>query len=87
MKRTLKTVTVLLAIAVMVASLAACGSKKTGGTDNALLQGIFEKLTANAEYSQWKSGFGATTIEEKLDGDSIVISAKGEEGVNGDSCT
>ena len=62
-------------------------AKKTGGTDNTLLQGILEKLTANAEYSQWKFGFGATTIEEKLDGDSIVISAKGEEGVNGDSCT
>lgn len=84
MKQTLKILTALLVIATLVMAFSACGSKKTGGTDNTLLQGIFEKLTANAEYSQWKSGFGATTIEEKLDGDSIVISAKGEEGVNGD---
>ena len=79
MKQTLKILTALLVIATLVMPFSACGSKKTGETDNTLLQGIFEKLTANAEYSQWKSGFGATTIEEKLDGDSIVISAKGQD--------
>ena len=47
------------------------------------MQGIFDKLTANADYAEWKSSFSATTFEEKLDGDSIVCSATGEEGMNG----
>ena len=48
------------------------------------MQGVFEKLTANEDYLEWKSSFSSTAVNEKLDGDSIVFSAKGEEGVNGD---
>ena len=61
-------------------AFASCGEKK-----NELMQGIYEKLTAaDSSYSEWKSGFNATTFEEKLDGEAIVITAKGEEGMNGE---
>ena len=83
MKKTVKMMIALLAVAAMLLSLAACGTKK-GGSDSELLQGIFDKLTANTEYTEWKSYFNATTFEEKLNGDSIVITAKGDEGVNGE---
>ena len=83
MKKTGKIIIALFAVAVMLLSMAACGGN-AGKTDGNLMQGIFDKLTASADYNEWKSGFNTTTFEEKLDGNSIVISAKGEEGMNGD---
>ena len=82
MKKTMKKMIALLAAVAMLFSLAACGGE-AGKTDASVMQGIFDKLTANADYAEWKSGFSATTFEEKLDGDSIVCSAAGEEGMNG----
>ena len=83
MKRIIKPLALLLAVAVLCLSLAACGKSK-GATGAELMQGIFDKLTANAEYNEWKASFNATTIEEKLDGTTITVSAAGEEGLNGD---
>ena len=82
MKTTIKNMAALLAAFAMLFSLAACGGE-AGRKDASLMQDVFDKLTANADYIEWKSGFSATTFEEKLDGDSIVCSAAGEEGVNG----
>ena len=80
MKNTIRTIISILAIGAMLLSFAACGEKK-----NELMQGIYEKLTAaDSSYSEWKSGFNATTFEEKLDGEAIVITANGEEGMNGE---
>ena len=81
MKSTMKKILALAAAAAMLLSLAACGGKSGGS--GALMQALFDKLTTDAEYTEWKSYFPATTIEEKLEGDSIVITAKGEEGLNG----
>ena len=83
MKKTRKTLIALLAAAALLLSLAACGATKAPD-GAALMQGIYEKLLANKDYTEWKAMFGATTIEEKLDGQTITISAKGEEGINGD---
>lgn len=83
MKRTVTILISLLAAAAMLLSLSACGGQK-GASADPLMQSLLEKLTANEEYAQWKATFNATTIEEKLDGNSIVFSAKGDEGVNGD---
>ena len=44
----------------------------------------YEKLTANEDYAEWKAQFAGTTFGEKLDGKSIVIKAKGDEGINGE---
>lgn len=73
----------LLMTVTVILSFSACGDNAQK-TDMNLMQGIFEKLTANEDYREWKSGFTSTVIEEKLEGNSIMISAKGEEGVNGD---
>ena len=73
----------LMTVAALLLISASCSGKTQEPQAN-LMQGIFEKLTANEDYLEWKSGFSSTTIEEKLDGDSIVVSAEGEEGVNGD---
>ncbi len=83
MKNTRKTLIALLAAVALLLSLAACGANKAPD-GAALMQGIYEKLLANKDYTEWKAMFSATTVEEKLDGSSIVISAKGEEGLNGD---
>lgn len=82
MKHICKTAVALLAAAALLLSLAACTS--SGGTDSAVLQGIFEKLQTNQEYTDWKNNFSSTTFEEKLDGGKILISAQGDEYVNGD---
>ncbi|MBQ5545844.1 MAG: SH3 domain-containing protein [Clostridia bacterium] len=66
-------------------------AKLVNGTTNvkdtessALMQGVYKKLTAaDSTYTEWKSGFNATTFAQKLDGETIVITAKGEEGLNG----
>lgn len=82
MKKTTKKMIVLLVAVAALLSMAACGGE-AGKKDASVMQGIFDKLTANADYAEWKSSFSATTFEEKLDGDSIVCSATGEEGMNG----
>ena len=82
MKKTTKKMIVLLVAVAALLSMAACGGE-AGKKDASVMQGIFDKLTANADYAEWKSSFSATTFEEKLDGDSIVCSAAGEEGMNG----
>ncbi len=73
----------LLTVAALLTFLASCGNNSQETQPN-LMQGVFEKLTANEDYLEWKSSFSSTAVNEKLDGDSIVFSAKGEEGVNGD---
>lgn len=83
MKRIGLIVISLMTVAALLLISASCSGKTQEPQAN-LMQGIFEKLTANEDYLEWKSGFSSTTIEEKLDGDSIVVSAEGEEGVNGD---
>ena len=70
-EKTTKNLIALLAAVAMLLSMAACGGE-AGKSDASLMQGIFDKLTANADYVEWKSCFSATTFEEKLDGDSIV---------------
>ena len=83
MKKTIRTIISILAIGAMLLSFSACNDKKD--ESESLMQGIYEKLTAaDSSYSEWKSGFNATTFEEKLDGEAIVITAKGEEGMNGE---
>lgn len=80
MKKTIRTIISILTAGLMLMAFASCGEKK-----NELMQGIYEKLTAaDSSYSEWKSGFNATAFEEKLDGEAIVITAKGEEGMNGE---
>lgn len=83
MKKTVKTIVALLTAAALLFALAACGAK-TDGPDANLMQSIYEKLTANKDYAEWKATFNATTFEEKLDGNTITVLAVGEEGVNGE---
>lgn len=84
MKKTIRAIISILAVGAMLLSLAACGGKKDD-TDNSLMQGIYDKLVAaDSGYSQWKADFNTTTFEEKLDGEKITISAKGEEGLDGE---
>ena len=76
-----KAVISVLAAAAMVVAFTACGV----GSGAASLQDIYKKLTASdSDYSQWKSSFASTTFEESLNGDSIVVSASGKEGLNGE---
>ena len=82
MKHFGKMTVAVLAVAALLLSLAACGNG--GEVDSALLQGIFEKLQTNKSYTDWKNNFNSTTFEEKLDGNMILISAEGDEYVNGD---
>ena len=66
----------------MLLSFASCDSKKDAS--ESLMQGIYEKLTATgSSYSEWKADANGTAFTEKLDGETIVITAKGEEGLNG----
>lgn len=85
MKKTLRTIIAMLTAGLMLMTFAACDEKKED-TDNSLMKGIFEKLQANEEYKEWKTAMAGTTIEEKLDGNSIVFSGKGEGdyAINGD---
>lgn len=83
MKRTIRTIISILAVGAMLLSCTACGGKKDESRE--LMQGIFEKLTAaGSSYSDWKADFNATTFAEKLDGEKITVSAKGEEGLDGE---
>ena len=56
--------------------------------EDAIVKGIFEKMTASEEYTKWKSEMkdAGTTVTEKLDGDSIVFIAESKEeyGTNGE---
>lgn len=80
MKKTIRTIVSILAVGAMLLSFTACGGKK-----DELMQGIFDKLTAaGSSYSEWKADFNATTFAEKLDGEKITVSAKGEEGLDGE---
>lgn len=49
--------------------------------EDAIVKGIFEKMTASEEYTKWKSEMkdAGTTVTEKLDGDSIVFIAESKE--------
>ena len=78
MKRTGRIMIALLVVGAMLLSFASCGKKAD------IMSGVYEKLLANADYAQWKSGFTATTFEESLNGDTITVKATGEEGVNGE---
>lgn len=83
MKKTIRTVISILAVGAMLLSFAACGDKKD--ESDALMQGVYDKLiAADSGYSEWKANFNATTFEEKLDGEEITITAKGEEGLDGE---
>lgn len=83
MKKTIRTIISILAVGAMLLSFAACGDKKDGSDD--LMQGVYDKLiAADSGYSEWKANFNATTFEEKLDGEKIAITAKGEEGLDGE---
>ena len=63
MKKTIRTIISILAIGAMLLSFSACNDKKD--ESESLMQGIYEKLTAaDSSYSEWKSGFNATTFEE-----------------------
>ena len=85
MRKTLRTVLAVLSLAVMLLTAVSCAGKPVPTeADPALLQGVFDKLTQNAGYTAWKAGFNGTSFTETLDGDSIVISAKGGEGPAGD---
>ena len=78
-----KKVLALIMAGAMAVSLAACGAKQASNK-GALMQGIYDKLTANEKFIEWKSSFNATSIDTKLDGDNIVINASGDEGLNGE---
>ena len=56
--------------------------------EDAIVKGIFEKMTTSEEYTKWKSEMkdAGTTVTEKLDGDSIVFIAESKEeyGTNGE---
>ena len=84
MKKTIRTIISILAVGAMLLSFAACDDKKD--ESNALMQGIFEKLQADEAYKEMKVSMPGTTIEEKLDGNSIVFSGKseGDYSINGD---
>ena len=49
MKKTTKNLITLLAAVAMLLPMAACGGE-AGKSDASLMQGIFDKLTANADY-------------------------------------
>ncbi|MBQ1441553.1 MAG: hypothetical protein IIZ08_06515 [Clostridia bacterium] len=83
MRKTIKAVIAAVAACAMLTSLAACDFLYFLRGDS-LMEGIYEKLTANEDYAEWKAQFTGTTFGEKLDGKSIVIKAKGDEGINGE---
>ena len=85
MRKTIRAALAVLCLAVMLLAMASCGGKTVPvEADPALLQGVFDKLTGNTGYTAWKAGFNGTSFTETLDGDSIVISARGGEGIAGD---
>ena len=96
MKKTIRIMIAVLAIAAMLFSFVACGGKTndTKPTDSAnptdtantgsLMQELLDTVKNGDSYNEWKAAFTATTFEEKLEGDSIIFSFKGEEGINGD---
>ena len=85
MKHTVKWISALLAAAAMLLSLTACGGTGNVAKDpDAFLQLLYNKLTADRQYQAFKASFDNTDIEEQLDGDSILISMKSEDGLNGD---
>lgn len=87
MKKTLRKILSLFAVGAMLLTVAACGDSGKGETPDAvLMRGIYEKLITNDQYNDWKSAFLNTRIGEKLEGNSIVISATdgGEDGLKGD---
>lgn len=91
MKKFAKIMAVVLALA-MLLSLAACGSgnddatqaeKTADSATSEALRGIFDTLLANETYQSIKSAYDDAVFEEKIDGDSIVITASGNEYVEG----
>lgn len=70
------------------ASLATSGAASSSGSVSAastaeILKGVLDLFVKDDTYATYKELFKGATFEEKLDGDSIVVTAKGNAGVEG----
>lgn len=99
MKKLSKILVALALVAAMVMSFVACSGKKGEAQPDsskadesttaaafdsaATLNGILDNFKADKRYGEYKAMFQNTTFEEKVDGDSILLSISGDEGVSG----
>ena len=87
MKKIGKIFIALMLIGVIVMSFAACSdSGKNNATSfdsAATLQGILDNFKADEQYAEYKAMYQNTTFEEKIEGNSILLSISGDEGVSG----
>ena len=70
------------------ASLATSGAASSSGSVSAastaeILKGVLDLFVKDDTYATFKELYKGATFEEKLDGDSIVVTAKGNENVEG----
>lgn len=80
MKKIGKILVALMLVGATAISLAAC-SKKSGG--NATLEAILAEFKKDESYTEYKAQYPKTKFKEEVDGDKIIISASGKEGVSG----
>ena len=90
MNKCRRVIAAAMAFSIML-PLTACGSDNSSSTAEQTesvssadaLKKVYDTLLANDSYNEFKSSYTSTTFEEKLENDSIVITAKGTEGLDG----
>lgn len=88
MKKTMKILTVILTLAMLLA-LTACGSGSNAQSGDAsadvseALQGVYDTFVANEDYTMYKSYYPDATFEETLDSDGITVTISGSDDMDG----
>ena len=82
MKRIFRTMIAILAASAMLLAFAACDEKKEEPVENnttkqeAFMKEIFENITSDEQYKEWKEMNPESQIEEKQDGSKIIFTVK-----------
>lgn len=91
MKKTLTILIALLTAALMLTAFTACDGKKEDAKDNTVsnvvqedtfMKEIFEKITTNEQYTEWKQMNPESEITEKLDVSVITFTVKNDNQTN-----
>lgn len=86
-KRGMVLICMLMAVLMMLSACGGAGgaasTAASGASTAEILKGIFDLFVKDDTYATYKELFKGATFEEKLEADSIVVIAKGNENVEG----